>query len=69
MVDAGEARSINLGWLWAKEKRRQKKFMEMTNEEFKQRIIAHCAYMAQHDRAYAIYAYKRYRESMPWLNL
>ena len=33
------------------------------------RIIAHCAYMAQHDRAYAIYAYKRYRDAMPWLGL
>jgi len=37
--------------------------------DLRQNIIDHCAWMAQHDRAYAVWAYKRYREQMPWLGL
>ena len=38
-------------------------------QDLKQRIIANCAEMAKHDRQYAIWAYKQYREQLPWLGL
>ena len=37
--------------------------------DLRARILAHCAEMAKLDRAYAIEAFKRYDESMPWLEL
>jgi len=40
-----------------------------SQHDLKQRIIAHCAHMAQYDRAYAVWAYKQYREQLPWLGL
>lgn len=33
------------------------------------RIVEHCAMMAKHDRAYALFAWKRYIEELPWLGL
>ena len=33
------------------------------------KILAHCAWMAKHDRAYAVFAWKQYCESLPWLGL
>ena len=32
-------------------------------------ILRHCTWMATYDRAYAVEAFKRYRENMPWLEL
>jgi hypothetical protein len=42
--------------------------MRETDEALKARIVAHCAYMAKHDRAYAIWAFKRYCEALHWIN-
>lgn len=33
------------------------------------RIVEHCAMMAKHDRGYAVFAWKQYCESLPWLGL
>ena len=35
----------------------------------KKRIVEQCAMMAKHDRAYAVFAWKQYCESLPWLGL
>jgi hypothetical protein len=37
-------------------------------EALKARIVAHCANMAKHDRAYAVWAYKQYVEALPWID-
>lgn len=33
----------------------------------RERIVAHCAWMAQHDRAYAEWAWRWYVRQMPWV--
>ena len=38
------------------------------DEALKARIVAHCANMAKHDRAYAVWAYKQYCEALPWID-
>jgi hypothetical protein len=42
--------------------------MTEADAALKARIVAHCAYMAQHDRSYAIWAFKRYCEALPWID-
>jgi hypothetical protein len=42
--------------------------MTEADEALKVRIVAHCANMAKHDRAYAIWAFKRYCEALHWIN-
>jgi hypothetical protein len=37
-------------------------------EALKARIIEHCANMAKHDRAYAVWAYKQYCEALPFID-
>ena len=39
------------------------------NDDLRKRIVEHCAMMAKHDRAYAVFAWKQYCEALPWLEL
>jgi hypothetical protein len=33
------------------------------------RVLEHCRWIATFDREYAIWAYRHYRDAMPWLEL